>query len=67
MIHADTCAPATLGNSHPSVPQLLFASRPRFRSLRSFLWNVRVLGFGAWLRCAIENARDAILRRFRDP
>lgn len=41
--------------------------KPRFHSFRSFFWNVRVLGVCAWTRCAIENARNAILRRFRDP
>lgn len=67
MFHADTCGPATLGNSHPGVAQLLFASRPRFHSIRSFLFNVRRLGFCAWTSCAVENALLIIKRRFRDP
>jgi len=33
------------------------------RSLRSFLWNLRVLGPSSWLRCAVINAWRAIFGR----
>ena len=43
------------------------APYPPLHSLRSFLFNVRKLGFCWWLRLALVNARNAILRRFKDP
>jgi len=41
--------------------------KPPLRSFRSFLWNVRTLGFASWLRCTAQNAWAALTRRKRDP
>ena len=60
IIHADTCGPALAGDSHPRV-------EPALRSLRSFLFNVRRLGFCWWLRLALVNALRSLRRRPPDP
>lgn len=58
-LHADTCGPAHLEIfTPPLVP---------WHSLRSFLFNVRTLGFCWWLRCALWNAFAALRRRPPDP
>jgi len=42
-------------------------SKPPLHSLRSFIWNVRKLGFWWWLRCAVVNTWLTLCERFRDP